>query len=188
MAFHTGQTFVFGEVPAASKWQFIWDNDYALADGSGISAGAITAAKLAAGAVGNVALGLSMSTSLIKPTNTSISSTSYTDVTAGSLAVTCPAGAVLIIGSVGLQNFAGGQFDMYGRVVMDGSPSAAGGLARTTQATLYNGATCTLIDLFTGVSAGSHTFKLQARSSSGATTGVNADTDGTIICIIPLSN
>jgi len=41
MSFHAGQTFTFGEQPSASKWQYIWDNDYALADGTGISDNAI---------------------------------------------------------------------------------------------------------------------------------------------------
>lgn len=41
MSFHAGQTFVFGEQPSATKWQYLWDNDYALADGSGISDNAI---------------------------------------------------------------------------------------------------------------------------------------------------
>lgn len=51
MSFHAGQTFTFGETPSATKWNYLWENDYALADGSGISAGAITTAKLAAAAV-----------------------------------------------------------------------------------------------------------------------------------------
>lgn len=41
MSFHAGQTFVFGETPSATKWQYIWDNDYALADGTGIEDEAI---------------------------------------------------------------------------------------------------------------------------------------------------
>lgn len=41
MSFHAGQTFTFGEQPSATKWQYLWDNDYALADGSGISDNAI---------------------------------------------------------------------------------------------------------------------------------------------------
>lgn len=41
MSFHAGQTFTFGEQPSATKWQYVWDNDYALADGTGISNDAI---------------------------------------------------------------------------------------------------------------------------------------------------
>lgn len=41
MSFHAGQTFTFGEQPSATKWQYLWDNDYALADGTGISDAAI---------------------------------------------------------------------------------------------------------------------------------------------------
>lgn len=51
MSFHTSQTFTFGEQPSATKWGYIWENDYALADGSGIQAGAITAAKLDSDAI-----------------------------------------------------------------------------------------------------------------------------------------
>lgn len=47
MSFHTSQTFTYGEQPSATKWQYLWDNDYALADGSGISDGAITVDHLA---------------------------------------------------------------------------------------------------------------------------------------------
>lgn len=46
MSFHAGQTFTFGEQPSATKWGYIWENDYALADGSGISAGAVAFSKL----------------------------------------------------------------------------------------------------------------------------------------------
>lgn len=41
MSFHTGQTFTFGETPSATKWNYIWENDYALADGTGIEDDAI---------------------------------------------------------------------------------------------------------------------------------------------------
>lgn len=60
MAFHTAQTFTFGEQPSASKWQYIWDNDYALQDWSAftnatfpialMADGTLTAAKLATNA------------------------------------------------------------------------------------------------------------------------------------------
>lgn len=53
MSFHAGQTFTFGEQPSATKWQYLWDNDYALADGTGISDDAILARHIAAGVVGN---------------------------------------------------------------------------------------------------------------------------------------
>lgn len=36
MTFHSSQTFTYGEQPSASKWQYIWDNDEALRDGSGL--------------------------------------------------------------------------------------------------------------------------------------------------------
>ena len=51
MSFHPGQTFTYGETPSATKWQYLWDNDYALADGSGIEAGAINNSHLAANIV-----------------------------------------------------------------------------------------------------------------------------------------
>mgnify|MGYP003465866295 CR=1 FL=1 len=34
MSFHTAQTFTFGETPSATKWNYIWENDYALQDWS----------------------------------------------------------------------------------------------------------------------------------------------------------
>lgn len=36
MSFHTGQSFTFGETPSATKWNYLWENDYALADGTGL--------------------------------------------------------------------------------------------------------------------------------------------------------
>ena len=41
MSFHTGQSFTFGETPSATKWNYLWENDYALADGTGIEDDAI---------------------------------------------------------------------------------------------------------------------------------------------------
>jgi hypothetical protein len=60
MSFHASQTFVFGEQPSASKWQYLWDNDYALADGTGISNGAIITRHFGAGAVDSAALNASI--------------------------------------------------------------------------------------------------------------------------------
>lgn len=51
MAFTTGQTFTYGETPSAAKMQYIWDNDYALADGTGIEDDAIIARHIADGEV-----------------------------------------------------------------------------------------------------------------------------------------
>lgn len=51
MSFHAGQTFTFGEQPSATKWQYLWDNDYALADGTGISNDAILARHILNGVV-----------------------------------------------------------------------------------------------------------------------------------------
>lgn len=43
MSFHTAQTFTYGETPSATKWNYLWENDYALADGTGIEDDAIIA-------------------------------------------------------------------------------------------------------------------------------------------------
>ncbi len=51
MSFHTGQTFTFGETPSATKWNYIWENDYALRDGTGIADDAILQRHLADGIV-----------------------------------------------------------------------------------------------------------------------------------------
>lgn len=63
MSFHAGQTFTFGETPSATKWNYLWENDYALQDWSAftndtfpialIQDGDITAAKLDADAIGH---------------------------------------------------------------------------------------------------------------------------------------
>lgn len=36
MSYHTGQTFTFGEQPSATKWNYLWENDDSLRDGSGV--------------------------------------------------------------------------------------------------------------------------------------------------------
>lgn len=56
MSFHSGQTFTFGETPSATKWNYLWENDYALADGTGISDAAIINRHLSTTAVkvGNI--------------------------------------------------------------------------------------------------------------------------------------
>lgn len=50
MSFTPGVSFVFGEIPTAAKWSSLGANDDALANGSGISSGAITPDKLMTGA------------------------------------------------------------------------------------------------------------------------------------------
>lgn len=51
MSFHSGQTFTFGETPSATKWNYLWENDYALADGTGISDNAIINRHITEGVV-----------------------------------------------------------------------------------------------------------------------------------------
>jgi len=51
MSFHAGQSFTFGETPSATKWNYLWENDYALADGTGISDNAIDSRHYVAGSV-----------------------------------------------------------------------------------------------------------------------------------------
>lgn len=46
MSFHTGQSFTFGETPSATKWNYLWENDYALADGTGIEDDAISGRQI----------------------------------------------------------------------------------------------------------------------------------------------
>lgn len=63
MSFHPGQSFTFGETPSATKWNYLWENDYALQDWSAftndtfpislIQDGDITADKLDANAIGH---------------------------------------------------------------------------------------------------------------------------------------
>ena len=65
MSFHPGQSFTFGEVPSTTKWNYLWENDYALADGSGIDAGAILNSHLAAEAVDSTKIDWNASTGKI---------------------------------------------------------------------------------------------------------------------------
>lgn len=63
MSFHAGQSFTFGETPSATKWNYLWENDYALQDWTAftndtfpialIQDGDITADKLDADAIGH---------------------------------------------------------------------------------------------------------------------------------------
>lgn len=46
MSYHSGQTFVYGETPAASKWQYIWDNDTSFNDGTGIGTGVLNSGHI----------------------------------------------------------------------------------------------------------------------------------------------
>lgn len=58
MSFHTGQTFTFGETPSATKWNYLWENDYALADGTGIEDDAIDSRHYVDGSIDYVHLGV----------------------------------------------------------------------------------------------------------------------------------
>ena len=81
MSFHPGQTFTFGETPSATKWNYLWENDYALQDWSAftndtfpialIQDGDITAAKLDADAIGHGFLEIGRTT--LGSTGTSVS-------------------------------------------------------------------------------------------------------------------
>lgn len=51
MSFHAGQTFTFGEQPSATKWQWVWDNDYALQDWTAFSNDSFPAALIADGSI-----------------------------------------------------------------------------------------------------------------------------------------
>lgn len=68
MSFHSGQTFTFGETPSATKWNYLWENDYALADGTGISDGVIGNRQLALG----VCVQLAYTENVTKQTGTTL--------------------------------------------------------------------------------------------------------------------
>jgi len=92
MAFHTGQTFTYGETPSAAKMQYIWDNDYALADGTGIEDDAIIARHIGDEAVEAHHLATdSLLLGYVEKTSTfNTSSNSPVQVTGLSQAVTVP--------------------------------------------------------------------------------------------------
>lgn len=48
MSFHAGQTFTFGETPSATKWNYLWENDYALQDWSAFTTASFPIGLLAA--------------------------------------------------------------------------------------------------------------------------------------------
>lgn len=99
MSFHTGQSFTFGETPSATKWNYLWENDYALADGSGIEDDAILARHLHDQIVGASNLNLGPGTQLIATSQTT-TSTSYTDLATSGPAATVTVGAngILLVG------------------------------------------------------------------------------------------
>lgn len=159
MTFHSGQTFVFGETPSATKWQYLWDNDYALADGTGIDNNAIAARSLATNAI---ELGYASVTS----DQTGI--TSITDLTSLSNAVTVPAGSRSIL--------------IHGHVHLNGSAANLAELSIRESSTVLrkvrrpmngSGGWTQAVDIFarlTGVSTGAHTYKLSLALATGSGT------------------
>ncbi len=79
MSFHTGQSFTFGETPSATKWNYLWENDYALADGTGIEDDAIDSRHYVDASVDPQHLNFS-GCAVYRATSTNVSNTTFTAV------------------------------------------------------------------------------------------------------------
>lgn len=175
MSFHTGQSFTFGETPSATKWNYLWENDYALADGTGLEDDFLITRHLAAAGsldipLPNVDLGSSVDGGYIATSETT-TSTSFTDLaTAGpSCTITVPAsGKVLLLMTIQVSNSGAGY--SLAAYSMSGANTAAEDSDRVIQVTGSNAAVSTRASLLTGLTAGSTTFKLRYRVQSGTGT------------------
>lgn len=110
MSFHSGQTFTFGETPSATKWNYLWENDYALADGTGISNDAIITRHILAANVTAPKIGYS---SIAKgeyfnnSPSFSTSSTSFTDMSGASISLTKGSANSAILVTFSTANYTG---------------------------------------------------------------------------------
>lgn len=176
MSFHAGQTFTFGEQPSATKWQYIWDNDYALADGTGISNDAILTRHI---------LNKNVTTPKMKPTYTYDTGTtgtgsrqsigtSWTAVTGASRSYTSGATTemLFIFGTCIANATAAGSTFM---ILAGGSPAAGSRSDYDDQAGTFKGRFSFAI--YEIAAATTTVFALGGKSSSGTTSVANSITD-----------
>ncbi len=162
MSFHAAQTFTFGEQPSASKWQYIWDNDYALADGTGISDDVILTRHIANAQITPDLLKLQPGAAEVA-TNESTTTGTPTDLATAGPAVTVTIGAnglALILLSADLSNSTLNAYAIMGFVA-----SGANTIAANSSDALYNKASVASNNLsmswgklITGLTPGSTTF------------------------------
>lgn len=154
---------VFGEQPAASKWNILGTNDSSFNDGTGIGTNAIAAASLATNAI---SLGYASITSNFVLSSAQTTPTQITGLTAS---VTIPAGSrkIRITGYCGVITLAAGTGIM---TIWDGVVNSGTQLGQVNIPS--SGAGATVIAIVTP-SAGSKTYNLGIQN-----TGLNNTTIG----------
>lgn len=184
MSFHAGQTFTFGEQPSATKWQYLWDNDYALADGSGISDDAIITRHIADDAVkaANIDFSTFVNSATGIKTTTTVTAGNFSGTsTRSSQGLTMPAGAskALVLATVRLQSQVSAANDMTCRVnnATTGSSAQTGVVTGVGTFAGGMGNSFGIVDITPGVS---NTFDLIC------TAGSNASVSNYILIVIPI--
>lgn len=166
MSFHPGQTFTFGEQPSASKWQFLWDNDYALADGSGITDNAIAVGKNTVATRPRVKISL---TPLTQATQ-QISSGASTTIITGSISVPTNLSAMALEVLFSAKNVFGSTnndtFDV--SLQLDGTEIGSGRYFAVNTSGRDRG--MIIYGAKTSITSGSHTLAAVAVRSSGSGT------------------
>lgn len=167
MSFHTGQSFTFGETPSATKWNYLWENDYALADGTGIEDDAILTRHISDAQITPSLLDLDPAQQEIT-TDQATTSTSYTDLATVGPAATVTVGnngLLLVIWGAGLYTSAA-QKQM--SIALSGANTVA---ASDNYAIRRDGAsfdqTTSRAKLFTGLTPGSTTVTAKYKTASG---------------------
>lgn len=174
--------FVFGEQPAAAKWNQLIRNDEGFNDGSAIATNAITSAKLAVAAIN---LGSATITSAITTTST-------TAVQAVGLtkAVTIPAGGRDIWVVFQCPNFYNNAAGVTATITVWNGTVASGtqliGQYNAPQITGTTGNGVTHIARQVAPAAGAATFNIGYHSASAATTTLNAGAGGAAASITVL--
>lgn len=177
---YTAWSVVYGEQPTAAKWNQLGANDAGFKDGTNIDNLAITAAKLAQGAVIPEKLDFSTMGFLVTAASANFGTTA---VDLASASVVIPAGCtqVLVIAMVRLQSQNGATQDIQAWLDYNAATLVSKPAIYTSVGTTFAGSTCAIVDRM-AVTAGTRTFKLRALTSSG---GV-ANSGGANVMIIPI--
>ena len=155
----------FGEQPSAAKWNILGSNDASFADGTGISAGAIGATQLAAGAVTSAKLAPTVyaTDSFI---GSGITNTSYATITTQSVTMAA-SGKVLVQASMSGQLSSGAPaISWYGKIYVDG----VGQTEHRNDAWVSNASQTINCIAYTTHAAGTFNITLQAKVGGGTFT------------------
>lgn len=164
---YTSWSVVFGEQPAAAKWNILGTNDSSFNDGTGIGSGAILSTHLK----------LTGSQTATVTTLESTTSATFTDLTTPGPAVTVTIGSsgiALLILSAALSNSIGGDYAAMGFVASGANTVAAtfnDSLANQTPGGVssVNEIQASFTKLLTGYAAGSTTFTSKYEIVTGGT-------------------